>query len=837
MMKFDPLAICLAFACTGILADRYLGFSSGLWLMLFAASLILWFVVRGRFSALFVLLGILAAFGFWHHVYWNRFASDDIGFFATPESHAVCIRGEIVESAYRIPAPPPDPGQLFATRERIGLTLRVREIRDGDTWQKASGRATVYFDGSGDLPKYGDSLMIFGTLNSPQGRRNPGDYDPRNRLRCQRILAVVYADSADSITVERKGRVSLFRVLETIRRNAQANLKRYMNQAGSPLATAMILGFREDISEETQQTMLETGTMHILAISGMHVAMIAGCFVGLFRILMIPRRRAALLLIGVVLFYFCLTDMRPPALRATVLICVASLAVYFFQKPLAINSLCITAFVVLARNPTDLFQFGAQLSFLATSVFLWCPSVEPWFRKRKTLFINELEAKIFGNQAVRLAKLGVFRFVQTLAQLFVISFCITMVTLPLIVQNIHLVTPVGLLANPLLWIPLTVALVSGFATMIFAWIFPPLAILFGWVGSVGFASLEGMIRFFHELPYGHYWSPAPPYWWMLGFYVPISVWTLFPQLRPHRKWIFGSLAVWCLIGWTSGYVVQWERQRADRLEIDVLSVGHGLCVFMLTPEGKTVVYDAGCFSRPILATNTLSRRLWKAGKSRIDAVVISHADTDHYNAIPELARRFRIGAVYVSPYMFDKTNPAVGHLEDTLQKWNIPIRTLTADTLGPQASCLPLGPQASSLHFKVLHPPPKPADMFLAENLHTNSTSLVLLVEHRDRRILFPSDLETRQLSLDIDFLRQGPILCNVLLVPHHGGNSNLTQPLLEWCKPETLLISGGKFTYKPEQVEAFRDQGYRVFHTLEDGSICVIVDKNGEKIETPFKK
>ncbi|MCL2304013.1 MAG: ComEC/Rec2 family competence protein [Planctomycetaceae bacterium] len=817
-MKSDPLAICLVFACSGILADRFIGVPAGFWLTLVTASLILWFVIRFRFSAAFVLLGIFAAFGFWHHVYWNRFASDDIGFFASPQPQAVCLRGKVVESASRIPAPPPDPGQPLTAQEKIAFTLQVHEIRDGDSWQPASGRAAVYVGGE-KLPKYGDSLMIFGTLSAPQGRQNPDDFDSRNSLKCRRILAVVYVDSDEAITVERKGHLSLFRFLESVRRNAQTNLKRYMNQAGSPLAAAMILGFREDIPEETQQTMLETGTIHILAISGMHVALIAGCFVGLFRILMVPKRRAALLIAGVILFYFCLTDMRPPVLRATMLICVASFAVYFFQRPLAINSLCITAFVVLVRNPTDLFQFGAQMSFLATSAFLWCPSVR-WERGR-----------LAHTRPKGLLIWLVFNFVQTMTQLFVVSLCITAVSLPLIVQNIHLITPVGLLVNPLLWIPLTVALLGSFATMVFAWIFPPLAVVFGGIGSFGFMSLEKMLDFFHAFPYGHHWSPAPPAWWMVGFYTLVVIWTLFPLLRPQRKWIFGGFALWCLVGWNSGYVVQWERQRADRLEINVLSVGHGLSVFMLTPEGKAVIYDAGCFSRPILAANTLSRRLWKSGKSRIDAVVLSHADTDHYNAVPELAERFAIGAVYVSPYMFDKTNPALEHLKKTLREKNIPIRS-------GFAGILPASLQAGSLRTQVLHPPPKPTGVenFDWENLHTNSMSLVLLVEHRGKRILLPGDLETKQRSLEIDFLRREPILCDVLAVPHHGGNSNLTEPLLDWCKPETLFISGGKFTYKPESVQAFRDRGYRVFHTLEDGFIRWIVDKNGESVETPLK-
>ncbi len=828
-MKSDPLAICLLFACSGILADRFLGVSAGIWLALLVVTLLLWFTVRFRFAAIFVLLGIFAAFGFWHHDYWNRFESDDIGFFATSDPQPVCLRGEVVESAYRIPAPPPDPGQPIAAVEKIGFTLHVRQVRDGDSWQPASGRTAVYVDGGRVLPKYGDSLLIYGTLSAPQGRRNPDDFDPRNRLQCRRILAVVYVDSDHSWSVERNGRLSFMRTLESIRRNAQANLKRYMTEAGSPLAVAMVLGFREDVPDETQQTLLETGTMHILAISGMHVALIAGCFAGLFRILMVPRRRAALWLVVVILFYFSLTDLRPPALRATVLICVASLAVYFFQKPLAINSLCITAFVVLIRNPTDLFQFGAQLSFLATSAFLWCPSVEPWFKKSKILLSDrraENSRKTLGSTAVRMLQLGSVFFLETVVQLFVVSFCITAVTLPLIADNIHLITPVGLLVNPLLWIPLTIALLSSFATMIFAWIFPPLAILFGALGSLGFAALEAMLHFFHGIPCGHFWSPGPPVWWLVGFYGAVVLLTLFPVLRPRRRLVLCGFTAWCFVGGIGGFLVQWERQFADRLEIDVLSVGHGAAVFVLTPDGKAVLCDAGCFSRPMVAANTISRRLWKAGKSRIDAVVLSHADTDHYNTIPELAKRFSIAAVYVSPYMFDKTNPAVRHLENTLRQRNIPVHILTA---GETVDV------SRRTKFTVLHPHEKPVEQE-PENLHTNSTSLVLLVEHLGKRVLLPGDLETKKSSLEIDFLKREPIRCDVLLVPHHGGNSNLTEPLMNWCTPETLWISGGKFTYKPELAQSFRDRGYEVFHTLEDGCLQLRIDHGGSRMETPYR-
>ena len=159
----------------------------------------------------------------------------------------------------------------------------------------------------------------------------------------------------------------------------------------------------------------------------------------------------------------------------------------------------------------------------------------------------------------------------------------------------------------------------------------------------------------------------------------------------------------------------------------------------------------------------------------------------------------------------------------SLQKHGIPVHFLQeGDTLAID----------SNVKFSVLHPPPNSQkdDM---DSVDSNSTSLVLLIEHRGFRTLFAGDLETKNYSLDVPFLDTSPIHCPIILVPHHGGNSNLTQPLLDWTTPQTLMISGGRFTYKENVIQQFKQEGYTVFHTMLDGRIRVKIDYSGVELDS----
>lgn len=847
-IPYQPLPMLLAAAVAGILLDRLAGIPQAFWMTFSLLFLFGWsgafFRQRQVVASLLVLTLCFSVFGLRHHVYWNRFAENDLGHFARQEGAPAALRGTVSEMPRYFPEPPEDPDRVFEATERTVFTLTATELRDRADWIPVSGRVAVTVEGDRRDLHTGDRIQLFGVLSKPLGPQNPDDFDQKAMLRSRRILCLLRGSGGLSLTVLRPGPPSLLRGLESLRRAGRENLERKLSPENAARASAMILGIREGVDEETTQRLVETGTLHILAISGLHIGLVAATVGFLLRFFGISRRITALVLIGTVLVYLFLTDVRPPAIRATVLVCVVAAAMYSGRRSLGVNSLCATALIVLALNPCDLFQFGAQLSFFATGAFFWVPSAESlWNTARRRFFkhkdeSDEEESKLKQVEQYEPGRWTLFLFGRRAllgaVQLFLVSLVIWGVTMPLILERVHVLTPVALAVNPLLWLPMTAALLGGFATMIFGGL-PLLGDGAAVWTNLSFNLLFGMIDLFHRTG-GYGWMPGPPRWWLVGFYSAFALWTFLPLRRPPKRIIAAVLTLWIAAGFCAGYVRDFQRIRNDRLTLSVYSIGHGNCVLVTTPRGKTIVYDIGSISSPYRACDVMSRALWRLGKRSVDVVVITHPDKDHYNGLVEFSKRFRIGAVLVSPYMFEALEKAerqlaeenrtlaetppgefseeksLSRLRQTLAEKGIPLRIVgDGDDLASDGL-----PDSIFLH------PPK---VDFGESDSTNATSLVLRFSHRGVGVLLPGDLDGRIVS---PFLERKPMPTPIVMVPHHGGRSNQAERLYRWASPELLLISAGRFTHRDERLADLEKQGYTVRSTYLEGMIEIRIDRHG---------
>jgi competence protein ComEC len=251
---------------------------------------------------------------------------------------------------------------------------------------------------------------------------------------------------------------------------------------------------------------------------------------------------------------------------------------------------------------------------------------------------------------------------------------------------------------------------------------------------------------------------------------------------------------------------------------------------LLAPTGETLLYDAGSLSSPESAARMVASYLWHRGITRIDGIVISHADVDHFNAVPSLLEQFRVGAIYVSPVMFDEIGlPGVGdateqeradrplpvrdaqpptnqlsgpaELRRAIEIAGVPIREIWAD------SRLQLGPKVV---IDVLHPPRRGVIG------NDNANSLTLVVEHEGQRVLLPGDLESPGIE---DLMAELPHDCDVLLAPHHGSRRSDPPGFAAWSTPEWVVVSCGNVDVGPA-VRSYGLAGATAFQTNLDGTI-----------------
>jgi competence protein ComEC len=827
---YQPL-VSVAFAvAAGIVLSRYgvslssaaefsggwhdIGFAA--WWCLGSTSLILWWLLWQSRHDYLAAGAILFAAGLcgaaWHELQWSRFHAGEIGRYARVDAQPACLDAIARETPDRVTAPQETPLRAIPTSERSRLLVQVTAIRDGTVWQPVGGFCQLTVNGHLLGVRAGDRLRIFGQLARPAPPLNPGEFDFAQHARADRQLARLRSSAPECVRVLRPGAtLSLANVLETSRNACKRLIWEFVGPERAGLAAAILLGAREGLAYDQTEPYLVTGTIHVLVVSGMNVAILAAGLLGMMRMGWLARRAGLAVIIGVVVFYALLAELQPPVVRAAVFGILLCIAAWTGRHGVAFNSLAAAALVVLAINPADLFRPGPQLSFLAVLTLVWIGRW-PLLQRRSSDPIDTILSAALPWYVQWLGVSG-----RWTGLLLLTSLAIWLTTLPLVLFQFHVASPVAVIISPAVWLLVFVAMWSGFALLALGWLIPALGSLCGVACDWSLGGLESVVAWAEALPAGHFWAPGPAWWWVLVFYLALLTVMISGRAIGPRRWQLAALSAWILVGLAPPFVRALSR---DGLECSFVAVGHGACVVLEAPTGETLVYDAGALSSPEIATQSIASYLWHRGIMRIDGLVISHADVDHYNAIPGLMERFRVGTVYVSPMMFDgfgETSDQGGAevLRAAIRAAGAPIREIWA------GDKLQVGPEVI-LH--VLHPP---RNGVIGSD---NANSITLAAEYRGRHVLLPGDLESPGLD---DVMAELPYDCDVLLAPHHGSRQSDPPGFAAWSTPELVVISGARSNETEPVVATYRRAGAVVLQTNQQGAVHISLQPGSLSLAT----
>lgn len=674
------------------------------------------------------------------------------------------------------------------------MTVRVERIRDGAVWIPVSGEGVLSVQGvPGDLHP-GDRIRVLGEIRKPSASRVPGSNGAANYLRGRRVVFQLRADHPASITMMRRRSPWNPRWwVPRLRGQCVDWVERFMPSRHRPLALAIFLGIRDEVDRGLVDSFLITGTIHLLSISGLHVGILAIALRWVFGWIVPGDRVGLWLTMAAIMGYATLAGGGAPVVRATILVIVFCLASIFRRSGPPLNSLASAGLVVLALNPTQLFDVGAQLSFLAVATLAMAA---PWRR--------EAERPSPLDRLVRRAQghgLAAWRSVaRNIRGGVALGTLIWMVSLPLVMLHFHVVSPVGILLNLVLALPFAAAMVSGFAMLALGWLMPPLGWGLGWVCGICLDCVVGGTRWGEQWTWGGFWVVGPTLLATALFYIALCGGQCFgfPRRRPIMALMicYGVLAGTWNLEWGGA-----AGNDGNSPACEFLAVGHGGCVCVEFMDGSHMVYDAGGMGSPRFLADTIARYLWSRRAGRIDALAISHADLDHFAAVPELLRRFSVASAYLTPGMWSHATDEVRRLCSRIE--DRAARTFLAtngDLLRDDGTC----------RVRVLHPSAR------VRYEDDNAGSLVLLVEIRGYRVLLTGDLSGEGLR---ELLDAPPLDVDVLLAPHHGSASSDPQGICAWCTPEWVVISGGEAN-AARVVANYAACGVRVLHTALDGSV-----------------
>jgi competence protein ComEC len=792
----------------GILLDRNASVPLVFSLMAAALALIAWLVAHTYRRPGWPLLALAvagAAFGAaLHHYRRDFYPADDIGNVAPAEPHPAQLRGFLDEEPLRTPASLHDPLRTLDRPESTVTVLRVTQLKLRDDWGEVSGRVRLLVSGSLPGLHAGDEVDAVGRLSQPHGPANPGEFDYAGLLRDQGIRAqFVVAKTADGVTRLGRGWPGSFTGwLAIVRGWGQEVFARLLPQNTSGIAQALLLGEGSTMTTADWDKYVRTGVIHVLAISGQHLVVLGAAVWWILRRLGLRQRRGAWFVALFLLAYALLTGGRPPALRSAVMVFAACGGLILRRRTPLANFFALAWLTVALLNPTDLFTAGCLLSFLSVAVLYWGP--RHWFGSDDDP-LSRLMDETRPPWQRWLRDKG-----RRAAESYAVTVAIWLAIAPLAASQYHLISPVGLLLGPPLTLLTSVALLFGFLMLAVAAVCEPLAALFTPAVHWSLSACEWLVDVTDSWPGSHVYVGDVPGWWLWVFYLALfGVLTQAP-LRRRWRWALGGAAGWLCVGLLSGFA----RLPPDEFRCTFLAVGHGGCTVLELPDGRTLLYDAGAISGPDVSRRQIAPFLWSRGVRRIDEVILSHADLDHFNGLPALLDRFSIGQVTCTPTFADKDTPGVAHTLAVLRHRGIPTRIVKAgDRLA-----------AGDVTLEVLHPPPTGPDG------NENARSLVLEVCHAGHTLLLTGDLEGPGLER---VLALQPHKVDVLMAPHHGSRKANTPGLAAWARPQIVISCQGPPQSVGDTAEPYKARGARFLGTWPEGAVTLHSHRSGLVVET----
>lgn len=805
-------AVALAIAvAAGLCASREFPGWFSVWWMAALVSGVIWVALHlvglRRLSAIGLMIGWLSLAAAWHDFCRSSIAPCDISRVATDDGVSIRLVAKVREPVWIVEAPADSTTPTWReSRRRTLTTCDCRELVTPDRRMAIDGRIRLnLYDEYPDLT-CGDVIAVVGKLRLPASPLNAGDFDFRTWLQAQGVSSVLQVESIEAIrqTARESTPGDVWgRMRRALRQRAQNLFAASLSPENAGVAETLLLGGRRRFDDDLRQAFAESGMLHVLAISGVNVALLGWWLTILVRLAGGTARHCFWIVLGGLVFYAAVTDGDPPVIRATVMVLLGGAALWSARHVSGVQIVALTLLGMMLVNPADLFHAGAQLSFL--SVLTIGRTLAAWQARQRDLVPIAVGKSAWPEW---LSSAGKLWWEGTL-----VSIGIWFATTPLVAWRFQLISPVGLLLNIVLGPLIVVLMWSGYSFLMVGMIVPaaaaPLALLFD--GCLW--SLIRSVEWASSAPFGHFDVASPPDWWMVGYYLGVGVLLLGgDRMLMHRLALRGLLA-WTVIGLTAGLMPAGR----NGLSCQFLAVGHGLSVLMELPDGQVVLYDAGSMGDSQRAARVIQQAMLRRGHRRLDAVIVSHADADHCNALPNLLGTIPIGTVLIGPGFLDGDQPLPFQIVERCSRHKAAVGLLAA---GHQLALHP------DVEIRVLHP----SEDFYADT--DNPLSLVTAVEYRGRRVLLTGDVEKSGLS---ELLHSPAWSCDVLLSPHHGSRTANPRELAGWAKPRWVVVSTSDRDAERRLMETY-DGTADVLSTATRGTVGFQIDPEGEMTVETFR-
>lgn len=678
-------------------------------------------------------------------------------------------------------------GVLYRSPERFidrtRLYLDAEKIFNEHGFIHVEGKILLTVDSPHIALEYGDRIRFISKIHAPRNFGNPGEFDYKWHLEREGIYAKGYIENERWIVKISDGSQNPFWAnIEKVRKALNGIIDKTAS-ANKGIMKALLIGESGEIPKEIREIFAKTGTSHILAISGLHIGIVAFVVYSLFYKILLQseklalafniKKLAAIASILPVLFYGLIAGFPVSTERAVIMVIVFILALTIDREKDLFNTLAIAGFVILIISPSAIYNISFQLSFASVFAIVY---LMPRFKTpdselslRGALDPKQSQDDIASALPRNDMILNSYTWLKNKIIIgILVSIAASIGTAPIVAYHFHRVSIAGIIANviavPLMgFIVVPLELSAAFANMFSS----GLANLILQIASLFLNISVWFIALFSRLPYSSIWVSTPTIFEIIVFY------SLIICIVNLKKSSIAKYAAAILIIALIGDYAYWHYHvnYNKNLKVTFLSIGQGDSSLVEFPKGKRMLIDGGGIRDTDFDTGErlIAPFLWKNKIKNIDYIVMSHPQSDHFKGLQFIAENFN-----VKEFWWNGDNAESEEYEDL-------IRTIEKKSIKKKI----VGIGAIDINGAKIEPLNQ-----LKSDIDKNNASVVMKISYGDAKFLFTGDIEKQG---ETTLLAAGrDIKADVLKVPHHGSKTSSTEDFIKSVSPKIAVISVG---------------------------------------------
>lgn len=718
------------------------------------------------------------------------------------------------------------------TGYRQSFVIETEALGENASRVEITGKLRVSLSGREPELNVGDRISFVGRIRPIRSFQNPGGFDYNRYLAFKGIWATASGQGESVRVMANSAPVGVEVWIAPVRKSVAAIIDGAASGDVAGMLKALLLGDRSGISEKLQEDFKRTGIGHLLAISGLHVGLVAGVvfFFCLKLFGYVPallrrawvKKAATIPAFLAVLGYGLLAGMSPSTQRAVIMAGVFLAAFLVQRPPDTFNSVALAACLILVVHPPSLFAASFQLSFAAVVAIVLGLSLMPALDEETA----PLDARSW--------------FLRRAGALLLVSLSAILGTLPLALFYFNETSLIGLLSN-LIIVPIIGSGVVplGLASVLLCSLSPGIAALGFKLCGVLLAGAIYIVRWASPLPFAAITTVTPSAVEIVLYYcLAGAIWLMLhlrkPQALERRIRQVQRFALVLMLSAVIGFVldgVYWGYQRfwTDKLKITILDVGHGNASLVEIPGGEVILIDGGGFSDNSVydvGKRIVAPLLWRKKIRTVQTLILSHPNSDHLN-----------GLIYIADSFHVKRFLSNGESAETRGYKKLIAVVEEKEILMPAYEHMDRNWSFGSIAVDILYPASGFPDRRALEPWRDgNNNSLVVKVSLGETSFLFPGDIEADGES-ELVRIAGSDLQSHVLIAPHHGSRSSSTQTFLEAVNPEMIIVSSG-FNDQygaphPDVLKRYKHLDARIFTTPEHGAVTFITNGEALRVET----